>query len=195
MIKLIVGLGNPGLEYELTRHNIGWLALDALSFESDLNWKDKFKGQYADKSFEGEKVFFLKPKTFMNLSGESVQPLCQFFKITPQEILVVYDEIDLPFGQIMFKKGGGLAGHNGLKSIAKCLGTQDFYRLRMGVSRPKHGSVSNWVLGRWSQEEMDQLSPYLDGVSKAFDLLLKNGFERAANKYSKMNFLEISDGT
>ena len=94
MIKLVVGLGNPGPEHELTRHNIGWLVIDSLEAIDGAFWKDKFKGVFTDKSINGEKVYFLKPQTYMNLSGESVQPLCQFFKITPQEILVLHDELD-----------------------------------------------------------------------------------------------------
>src|SRR5690554_71944 len=135
MIKLVVGVGNPGAEYELTRHNIAWILFEFLPQLENAVWKSKFKGQYADVSQQGEKVYFLKPETYMNLSGESVGPLCSFFKIRPEEVLVVHDEVDLPFGRIQFKKGGGFAGHNGLKPIAQHLGTPDFYRMRMGIGR------------------------------------------------------------
>lgn len=190
MIKLVVGLGNPGAEYELTRHNIGWLVLDSFKPIDGAFWKSKFKGSYTDKSIGGDKVYFLKPDTFMNLSGESVQPLCQFFKILPSEILVLHDELDLPFGQIQFKKGGGLAGHNGLKSMAQCLGNQDFYRMRIGIGRPVHGSVSNWVLGRFPSEQDTELGIVLEKSADAMNAFLKQGM-KAATKYNKKDFLEI----
>lgn len=184
-IKLVVGLGNPGIKYELTRHNIGWLVIDQLSFFNQLNWQEKFKGEYAKNG----DVFFLKPQTFMNLSGESVQPLMHFFKIQPSELLVLHDEIDLPYGQIGFKQGGGLAGHNGLKSIAEQLGTKDFKRLRIGVSRPEYGEVSSWVLGKFGPDEEAFLDQFLKGSAEALEHCLKSGFQKAAGKYSKKNFL------
>lgn len=191
MIKLVVGLGNPGPEYELTRHNIGWLVLDSLESIEGSFWKDKFKGVFTDSIIKGEKVFFLKPQTFMNLSGESVQPLCQFFKIKPQEILVLHDELDLPFGQVQFKKGGGLAGHNGLKSMAKCLGNQDFYRMRIGIGRPKHGSVSSWVLGKFPSDQDIELGIVMKKGAEALDAFLKQGM-KAANKYNRKDFLALN---
>jgi PTH1 family peptidyl-tRNA hydrolase len=155
MDRLIVGLGNPGTKYQHTRHNIGWDVFEELSFAHDLKWVDKFKGLYSVYNNEADKIYFLKPQTFMNLSGESVQPLMNFFKIPLENTLVVHDELDLPFGTIAFKKGGGLAGHNGLKSIAASLGTQDFRRVRMGIGRPVHGDVSNWVLSGYTGEDND----------------------------------------
>lgn len=191
MIKLVVGLGNPGSEYEFTRHNIGWLLLDAYNPISGNNWKSKFKGYYTDATIGSEKIYFLKPNTYMNLSGESVQPLCQFFKIKPEEILVLQDELDLPFGQIMFKKGGGLAGHNGLKSITQCLGTQDFHRMRIGIGRPVHGSVSNWVLSKFSGDKEIELGVVLDKSSEALSAFIKEGM-KAATKYNKKDFLALN---
>jgi PTH1 family peptidyl-tRNA hydrolase len=191
MIKLVVGLGNPGSEYEFTRHNIGWLLLDAYNPISGNNWKSKFKGYYTDATIGSEKIYFLKPDTYMNLSGESVQPLCQFFKIKPEEILVLQDELDLPFGQIMFKKGGGLAGHNGLKSITQCLGTQDFHRMRIGIGRPVHGSVSNWVLSKFSGDKEIELGVVLDKSSEALSAFIKEGM-KAATKYNKKDFLALN---
>ena len=187
MDRLIVGLGNPGSKYQNTRHNIGWDVLEELSFYRDLKWNDKFKGLYAVHvdSESGDKIYFLKPQTFMNLSGESVQPLMNFFKITLENILVVHDELDLPYGTIAFKKGGGLAGHNGLKSIAGILGSQEFRRVRMGIGRPVHGDVSNWVLSGYTGEDKDFLSPYLKGSAAALEEYIKLGFNRAASVYSK----------
>jgi len=188
MIKLIVALGNPGIEYELTRHNIAWILVDGMK-ETSLTWKNKFKGEYVDASIEGNKIFVLKPQTYMNLSGESVLPLCQFFKIIPQEILVIQDELDLPFGQIHFKKGGGLAGHNGLKSIAKCLGTDDFYRMRIGIGRPVHGSVSSWVLAKIPSSLDIDLNLFMDKSSEALRYFIREDFKKASNLYNKKDLI------
>lgn len=191
MIKLIVGVGNPGAEYELTRHNIAWIVLDTHPDISRNIWKNKFKGEYTDFSLDGEKIYALKPQTYMNLSGESVQPLCQFFKIKPEEVLVIHDELDLPFGQVHFKKGGGLAGHNGLKSIAKHLGTQDFFRLRVGIGRPDRGSVSSWVLSKFPASQDIELGIVMEKTNEALDMFLKQGLKKAMNTYNKKNFLEM----
>ncbi|MCB9060583.1 MAG: aminoacyl-tRNA hydrolase [Halobacteriovoraceae bacterium] len=185
--NLIVALGNPGKEYEFTRHNIGWLCLD--QWKDSLNWKNKFKGEYDQKDYFGNKVYFLKPQTYMNLSGESVAPVKNFFKIEIQDILVIHDEIDLPYGCISFKKGGGLAGHNGLKSIASSLGTNSFNRLRMGVGRPAKGSVSNYVLSSFDKEEEIALGPYLVKSIEAIEFYLKSGIDKSANQYNKKNLI------
>lgn len=191
MIKLIVGLGNPGPEHELNRHNIAWLALDSFEKINSNTWKSKFKGQYTDTTINGEKVYFLKPETYMNLSGESVGPLCQFFKIKPTEILVLHDELDIPFGQIHFKSGGGLAGHNGLKSMAKVLGTQDFHRLRIGIGRPDRGSVASWVLSNFPNEQDIELGIVLRNTAKAIEDLFSMGFKKVSNQYNKKDFLKL----
>ena len=191
MIKLIVALGNPGNEYELTRHNIAWTLIDTHPDISRAVWKNKFKGEYTDFNSGTGKVFVLKPQTFMNLSGESVAPLCQFFKITPEEILVIQDELDLPFGQIHFKKGGGLAGHNGLKSITKTMGSQDYYRLRLGIGRPDRGSVSSWVLSKFPNSQDTELGIVMNKGNEALDLFLKDGFKIASTKYNKKDFLAL----
>lgn len=189
MALLIVGLGNPGLQYEETRHNIAWKAFESLSFAGDLFWKEKFKGLFAQKNIKEQQVIFLKPQTFMNLSGESVRPAMDFFKVSIDDVLVVHDEIDLPFGTVHLKKGGGLAGNNGLKSIAQHLPNQNFLRLRMGIGRPKFGEVSGHVLGHFNEEE----SPWLEDFNKlgasAIEMYLKSGFQRAQNKFSKKSIL------
>ncbi len=185
MIRLIASLGNPGIEYHNTKHNIGWDVLEYLSFAGDLRWTDKYKGLYANYEGFEEKLHLIKPMTFMNLSGESIRPLSQFFKIPPEEILVIHDELDLPFGSIAFKNGGGLAGHNGLKSIAAQLGTQNFKRLRLGIGRPDRGSVSSWVLSGYPPQQKMLIDDYLQGAAKAIEVCLKQGFEKAASQYSK----------
>jgi len=185
MDRLIVGLGNPGSKYHYTRHNIGWDVFEELSFAGSLKWQDKFKGHYAVLQNGSDKIYFLKPQTFMNLSGESVQPLMNFFKITLENILVVHDELDLPFGTLAFKNGGGLAGHNGLKSISSVLGSQDFKRVRLGIGRPVHGDVSNWVLSGYTGDDKDFFRPFLKGAAVALEEYIANGFEKAATTYSK----------
>lgn len=189
MFKLVVALGNPGAEYEFTRHNIAWIQLRFIEEIENQTWKSKFKGEYTSTDINGEKVYFLKPLTYMNLSGESIAPLCSFYKIQPSEVLVIHDELDIPYGQIHFKKGGGLAGHNGLKSTAQHLGTSDFYRLRMGIGRPVHGSVSSWVLGKISGDDEIALGQYMSETTKALKFAFKHGFAKAANKYNKKNLI------
>jgi PTH1 family peptidyl-tRNA hydrolase len=189
MDRLIVGLGNPGSKYHNSRHNIGWDSFEELSFFNELKWFEKFKGHYAVYNNGPDKIYFLKPQTFMNLSGESVQPLINFFKIDVENILVVHDELDLPFGTIAFKKGGGLAGHNGLKSITERLGTQEFKRLRVGIGRPVHGDVSNWVLSGYTGEDKDFFRPYLKGVAAALEEYINLGFDKAATVCSKKKII------
>ena len=158
-MKLIVGLGNPGAKYEMTRHNIGFLIVDRVAQKLGIEIsKDKFKGKFNKKNYNAEEIVLLKPFTYMNLSGESVLPASKFFKIEPKDILVIHDELDIEFGKIKFKKGGGLAGHNGLKSIAASLSKQEFNRLRVGIGRPiTRVSIADYVLQRFSNEEEAEL--------------------------------------
>jgi len=151
-------LGNPGQQYRLTRHNLGWLLLENLSFHGDLLWKSKFKGEYAQLGSGSGRMIFLKPETFMNQSGDSLQSALVFFKMKPENLLVAHDDIELPFGRYQLRRGGGLGGHNGLRSIAGKLGTGDFYRLRLGVGRPARGDVASYVLGRFSPQEEAELT-------------------------------------
>ena len=185
MDKLVVGLGNPGIRYEMTRHNIGWLALDQLSYFDELVWREKFKGLFATHGNAG----FLKPLVYMNLSGDSVVLMAHFFKIKVEDILVVYDDIDLPFGTMVLKPGGGVAGHNGLKSLVAKLGDNKFNRLRLGVGRPIHGSIADYVLQSFSVEEEVSLPKFLVQAAKAIDAYLEKGFQWAASEYSKKSVL------
>ncbi len=185
MIKLIAALGNPGQKYASTRHNIAWLLLEHLSFFPQLSWQSKFKGEYATHSINGETVYFLKPQTYMNLSGESVQPLAHFLKIEPAEILVIHDDIELPFGVIGFKTNGGLAGHNGLRSIANKIGTRDFKRLRLGISRPTTGTVEAYVLSNFSAEEQSALPIYLGKAARLLEESLVADFDSMEQRYRK----------
>ena len=147
-MHLLVGLGNPGKQYENTRHNIGWTVLDALHTAYKFPaWSKKFKGDISKGSIGPHEVVLLKPHTYMNLSGDSVQPAAAFFKIPPEAVTVIHDELDLPLLALRYKRGGGDAGHNGLKSITQALGTANYARLRIGIDRPVHKSqVADYVL-------------------------------------------------
>ncbi len=171
--KLIVFLGNPGNKYEQTRHNASWLCLKALPGIELVQWKEKFNGKWCDYGLPGQVVRLLKPGTFMNRSGDSVVRAVSFFKVETHEILVIHDELELPFGTVQFRKGGGLGGHNGLRSIRQQLGTGDFYRLRLGISRPPHGDVSRWVLAPFSQEEQPMLPVYWSRSARILESLIQ----------------------
>ncbi len=189
MFQLIVGLGNPGSQYAHTKHNVGWMLLDHSPLFSGALWKSKFKGLYAEATLKSKKIYALKPQTYMNLSGESVQPMAAFFKIEPSQILVVHDELDIPFGQVHFKMGGGLAGHNGLKSICAVLGTDQFARMRIGIGRPPHGDVSNWVLGPFGKDEQAQLPRLLEKLHDPMVNAVIEGLGKVGI-YNKKNLLE-----
>jgi PTH1 family peptidyl-tRNA hydrolase len=157
MIKLIVGLGNPGQQYEKTRHNAGFLFLDSLAKDLGCDWSNqsKFQGLFAECSIAQAKVILLKPDTFMNRSGQAVGKVCRYYKLLPEEILVVHDELDFNPGVVKLKKDGGHAGHNGLRDIIAHLGSKDFYRLRVGIGRPASGkSVADFVLCAPTRDEL-----------------------------------------
>ena len=171
-IKLFVGLGNRGDEYARNRHNVGFMAVDAIAGE-DVRWREKFSGLFAQTTIDGNKVLLLKPQTFMNESGRSVAALARFYKIPPQDIYVFHDELDLAPSKIRIKCGGGNAGHNGLKSIQAHLGTPDFWRIRLGIGRPQdRASVHNYVLGNFAKTDKEWLCHLLDGISSHANLLV-----------------------
>jgi PTH1 family peptidyl-tRNA hydrolase len=185
-IKLIVGLGNPGREYEATRHNAGFWWVDELARNSDANFRNdsKFHGLVARTTLHGHEVHLLKPQTFMNVSGRAVVALALFYKILPDQILVVHDELDLPPGSAKLKLGGGHGGHNGLKDIIAQLGTKDFWRLRIGIGHPgERSEVVNYVLNAPRKEEqvlieealqraLDVEAPIIEGKMEAAMLKL-----------------------
>ncbi|ORF35693.1 aminoacyl-tRNA hydrolase [Snodgrassella alvi] len=181
-IRLIVGLGNPGTEYEHTRHNIGFDFVDELArlWKISLKEEKKFFGQVTKVNLPENEIWLLKPSTYMNKSGTSVQSIAKFFKISPEEILVIHDELDIPCGQIRFKKGGGSGGHNGLKDIQAWLGTADFYRLRLGIGHPgDRNLVVHYVLHKPLAEEKVLIDEALHKSLNAIPLLLKGEFGRA----------------
>ena len=182
MIKLFVGLGNPGPEYEATRHNAGFWWLDALSSElkAPLGLDKSYHGQVARTAVNGQNVWLLKPLTFMNLSGKSVAALARFFKISPAEILVAHDELDIPPGQTKLKFGGSHAGHNGLRDIHAQLGTGDYWRLRIGIGHPGvKAEVINWVLKKPSAEHRIAIEDCIARCIKAVPELLAGEMDKA----------------
>jgi PTH1 family peptidyl-tRNA hydrolase len=152
---MVAGLGNPGREYTRTRHNVGWLVVDELARRHDGSFRSKFSGQLAEIRIDGCRVALIKPETYMNESGRSIAAAARFFKTPPASLLVVHDDVDLEEGRLQARSGGGLAGHNGLRSIAQELGTQEFLRLRIGVGRPGRGDprpVADYVLSPFSED-------------------------------------------
>jgi len=184
-IRLIVGLGNPGREYETTRHNAGYGWVDELARSQSWSFKNeaKFHGLTARGQLHGQEVFLLKPQTFMNLSGRAVGALAQFYKIAPAEILVVHDELDLPPGVARLKLGGGHGGHNGLKDIIAHLGSKDFWRLRLGIGHPgERAEVVNFVLNEPRREERELIDEAMQRALDAAHLFIEGKTEAAMLK-------------
>jgi len=182
MIKLLVGLGNPGTEYETTRHNAGFWFVDgaARALKSSLTMERSYHGLVARTSFQGQPLWLLEPQTFMNLSGKSVSALARFFKINPDEILVAHDELDLPPGEAKLKFGGSHAGHNGLRDIHAQLGTADYWRLRLGVGHPGVKSeVVNWVLKKPVLDDRIAVDQCIDRALAALPALLAGDMNKA----------------
>ena len=169
-IRLICFLGNPGKEHRYNRHNAAWMLIEHISFDTELVWRNKFNGVFTKTDLQRRQMVLLKPEVYMNRSGESLQSCMTFFKIPRDKILVVHDDLELPFGDVRCKQGGGLGGHNGLRSVSAVLGSRDFHRLRIGIGRPHHGSVSSYVLSRFSREEEAELP---DVMVKGASILMK----------------------
>tara|TARA_B100002019_G_scaffold26398_1_gene20364 strand:+ start:678 stop:1214 length:537 start_codon:yes stop_codon:yes gene_type:complete len=174
-VKLIIGLGNPGPEYLNSRHNLGFMVLDSLHAHYKFeNWKSKFDGMYASKRFGSEKIILVKPQTYMNLSGFCVAKFKQFFKVDDGNIFVIYDDIDLGFGNKKLKQGGGDAGHKGVRSISQHLGTKNFNRIRIGIGRPKEKKdVSSFVLSNFSKTEIDSAQNLIKNLCEDFENIIK----------------------
>ena len=182
MIKLFVGLGNPGPDYEATRHNAGFWWIDALARELKVNLvpERSYYGLAGRTSVNGQSVWLLQPQTFMNLSGKSVASLARFFKIQPEEILVVHDELDLPPGQVKLKRGGSHAGHNGLRDIHAQLGSPDYWRLRIGIGHPGEKSeVANWVLKKPAPDQRTLIEDSIAHSLKAHTAMLAGDMDKA----------------
>lgn len=185
-MRLITGLGNPGREYEQTRHNIGFMVVDRLAEEWDIRLtKSHSKAQYGEGKFQGEKVLLVKPMTYMNLSGEAIGGLLRWYKLTPSDLLVIYDDLDMEPGKLRIRSQGSAGGHNGIKSIIQHLGTQEFDRLKIGIGRPQPMmATADYVLSRFAQGEQDSLVKMLDRAVEAVGSLLKDGAVQAANLHN-----------
>jgi peptidyl-tRNA hydrolase, PTH1 family len=182
---LVAGLGNPGREYERTRHNVGWLVADELARRHGGSFRSKFSGQLSEFRVEVAKLAVLKPETYMNESGRSLGAAVRFFKVDPGSVLVVHDDVDLEQERLQVRLGGGLAGHNGLRSIAQALGTNDFLRLRIGVGRPGRGdrrSVSDYVLAKFDPET--DVEALVSRASDAVEKIAAEGLEEAQRRYN-----------
>jgi peptidyl-tRNA hydrolase, PTH1 family len=182
---LVAGLGNPGREHAGNRHNVGWMVVDELARRHDGSWRTKFDGKLAEIRIDGHKVALLKPETYMNDSGRPVSAAASFFKVEPESVLVVHDEGDFDLGRLQARRGGGLAGHNGLRSIAQHLKTQDFLRLRVGVGRPERGDprpLADYVLSNF--EPADDADAIVARAADAVETLDAEGLETAQQRYN-----------
>lgn len=184
---LVVGLGNPGTQYESTRHNMGFLAVDKLAQEENFRFsKLRFKAWTATWEVGGQKVLVMKPQTYMNLSGESVGEAARFYKIPPEHVLVISDDIDLPAGRLRIRPGGSAGGHNGLKNIIQHLGTDRFPRIKVGVGSPRPGEhdMVDWVMGKPMGEDRTAVEDALDRAGEAAKALITEGIDRAMNRFN-----------
>ncbi|TFE01922.1 aminoacyl-tRNA hydrolase [Jeotgalibacillus sp. R-1-5s-1] len=185
-MKLIVGLGNPGKPYDKTKHNIGFEVIDALADRWNAPLlQAKFKGVFSKTVINGQKVILLKPLTYMNLSGESIRPLMDYFQIEPEDVVVIYDDLDLPTGALRLRQKGSAGGHNGIKSTIAHLGTQEFNRIRIGISRPPRGmKVPDYVLSRFSDEEWGIMKETVEKSADACERWLEKPFLEVMNEFN-----------
>lgn len=185
-MRIIIGLGNPGKEYERTRHNIGFMALDKLAEIMDINInKHKFNGAVGEGMYAGEKILLVKPQTFMNLSGNCVQEIVSFYKVNPEDIVVIYDDIDIEFGQIRIRPNGSPGTHNGMRNITERLQTQNFPRIRVGAGKPKDGQqLYEFVLSQFDEEEIEIMQNSIKNAADAVIEIIKNGLLKAMNQFN-----------
>ena len=186
MPALIVGLGNPGPEYARTRHNAGFLCVEELARRGGLKWeRPRLKAAQARGKLAGRDVVLAKPQTYMNLSGTSVAQLVKWYKTPLSDLLIVYDELDLPFGQLRLRAGGSAGGHNGLTSVLQQLRTSEVPRLRIGVGRPEWGEPKGYLLSRFTKEQTERLPALIDRAADAAELWLREGLIAAMNRYNQ----------
>lgn len=184
---LVAGLGNPGSQYDMTRHNIGFAAIDYIADKNSVKIKKlKYKALYNEMTVNGEKVLLVKPQTYMNLSGESIREFCSFYKIPPEKTIIICDDISLEPGKIRIRRKGSAGGHNGLKSIIYQLQSDEFMRVKIGVGSPQHSDyeLADYVLGRFSKDEIPVLEDAIIKTYKSVDEIIKNGIDSAMNKYN-----------
>ena len=183
---LVVGLGNPGREYASTRHNVGFMVADELARRHGGSWRSKFSGEVTDLRLDGARLALLKPQTYMNESGRSVAAAARFYKVDPGDLLAVHDEVDLDLGRMQARMGGGLAGHNGLRSVSAALGTAEFMRLRIGVGRPERGDprpVADWVLSPFDPSV--DVGALVARAADAVEALARDGLEEVQQRFNE----------
>ena len=184
-MKLIVGLGNPGVRYANTRHNAGFMVMDRLAEMAGVQIsRDKFEGKFVQLKVKGEDVIFLKPETFMNNSGFSLRACMDYFRLTNDDILVIYDDMDMPVGKLRLRQTGSAGGHNGMKNIILHTGSQNFNRVRVGIGRHPYMKVVDYVLSKFTQDEMIDMEKGIDNASEAVIDYLNNGFSHAMNNFN-----------
>ena len=185
-MKIIAGLGNPGNEYKNTRHNVGFMFLDALCDSWKIsNWREKDNGLIAETFYENEKIILIKPLTFMNESGRAIAPVLNFYKLDASDLIVVHDDMDIPVGTIRIRKKGSSAGHKGINSILSCLGDENFTRFRIGIGRPKENfTVINHVLSNFSDEEREKINEAIKSLIPAIECVIKYDADMAMNKFN-----------
>jgi PTH1 family peptidyl-tRNA hydrolase len=182
---LVAGLGNPGREYERNRHNVGWMVVEEIARRHGGSWRSKFSGRLSELRFDGARVALVQPETFMNESGRSVSAAVRFFKVAPESLLVVHDEVDLELGRLQARLGGGLAGHNGLRSVAQQLGSSEFMRLRVGVGRPGRGDprpVADYLLSNFEAE--DDAEAVVGRAADAVETIALEGLDAAQQRFN-----------
>jgi PTH1 family peptidyl-tRNA hydrolase len=182
---LVAGLGNPGREYERNRHNVGWMVVDELAHRHGGSFRGKFSGQFAEVRAGERRLGLLRPETYMNESGRSIAAAARFYKVDPASLVVVHDDVDLAPGRLQARRGGGLGGHNGLRSIAQALGTQDFLRLRIGVGRPERGDrrpVADYVLSDF--DELTDVDELVSRSADAVESLAAEGVEATQQRFN-----------
>jgi len=189
-VKIIVGLGNPGAQYENTPHSIGFEAVDAIASQIGAVWEEKrqFKCLWTRGTFAGQSVVLVKPQTFMNLSGDSVAPVVKYSNATAADLVVIQDDIDLPVGRLRIRKGGSCGGHNGIRNIIERLGSPLFIRIKLGVGKDKDNVISH-VLGKFAPETRKVMNEVVSAAVKAAESVLVNGAERAMNEFNGFNAL------
>ena len=175
-MKIVIGLGNPGKKYELTRHNVGFILLD--KYLGDVDWKEAHKSLIFEKKYDNEKVIFMKPMTFMNNSGEAIIDIIKYYKLSSDDILVIQDDIDLPLGKIRVKYDSSDGGHNGIKSITKNLGTQKFLRLKIGLAKDENIDTISYVLGKLTKKELEQVDSQFLKCSKIINDFIDGGIDK-----------------
>lgn len=185
-MKMIVGLGNPGNEYAGTRHNVGWMLVDALAEHLGINeWRSREKGMVAEGRIGSEKILLVKPLTYMNNSGECVGPLMRWYKLEPEDITAAHDDMDIPVGTIRIRKKGSAGGHNGIKSLLSHIGSENFGRLRIGIGRPQPGwSVINHVLAKFNDQEQKEIGDAIKQLIPAVECMVLEGPDMAMNKFN-----------